>query len=182
MPPIEFLPLGLAGRPEAKAVNNERMVVFLFTLLVGPVIGTHARFDESLIALACVARQGLSHRAEGHKPQTGGDLTGSAAFVLPGVVVAHKAEARVARIVFGDELWIARKIAYRSKLEAVHVIPPLVDAGAREGEEVYARRCRLESRLAVCSCRNAVERPSDAAPPQKVVYRRHWHDGSGAST
>jgi hypothetical protein len=91
----------------------------LLTLLVGPVVGAHVRLDEQLIALSYVARQRLAHRAEGYEPQTGGNFTGSAAFILAGVVVTHETETGVTRIVFGDELRVASKIADRSQREAV---------------------------------------------------------------
>src|SRR5215813_1055715 len=120
-PPIEFLPLDPARGAETKAGDNERMVVLLFTLLIGPVIGADARFDEQLITLACVARQCLAHHAKGHEPKTCGDLTSSAAFILSGVVVPDEAEARVAPIAFGNELRIASKITYRSERETIHL-------------------------------------------------------------
>ena len=87
------------------------MVVLLLALLVGPVVGTHVRFDDELITFARVARQSFAERAEGDEPQTGGDLAGGAAFILAGVIVAYEAEACVVGIVLGDELRVAGQVA-----------------------------------------------------------------------
>ena len=105
-------------------------------LLVGPVIGTHVRLDDQLVSFARVARQSLAERTEGDEPQTGGDLAGGTAFVLAGVVVPYQAEARVARLVLGDELRVTGEVADRGEIEAVHVGWSSSDAHARVGRSL----------------------------------------------
>src|SRR5215469_5865723 len=96
------------------------MVVLLFTLLVGPVVGANASLHEQLIAPAGVACQRLAQGAEGHEPQTGGNLTRGAAFILACIVVAQEAEACEGRIVLGAEFWVAGEVADSCESEAVH--------------------------------------------------------------
>src|SRR5215469_10696055 len=119
-PCVALFPLDLAGGAEAEAVDNERVIVLLLALLVGPVAGPYVRFDKQLVALACIARERLAQRAERHQPQGGHHLAGCARLVLTRVIVAHQAEARVAGVVLGNQLRVASEIIDRGQREAVH--------------------------------------------------------------
>src|SRR5207302_1957021 len=74
-PRLEFLALCGPRRSEAEAVDDKGVVVLLLALLIGPVVGAHPRLDDELIALARVAGDRLTERAEGDEPQRGDDLT-----------------------------------------------------------------------------------------------------------
>src|SRR5438105_6344104 len=119
-PRLEFLALCGPRRSEAEAVDDKGVVVLLLALLIGPVIGAHPRLDDELIALARVAGDRLTERAEGDEPQRGDDLTRGPLFALAGVVVADQTEARVAGVVLGRQFRVARQIADRGQRETVH--------------------------------------------------------------
>src|SRR5213082_3127315 len=119
-PRFEFLALRGPRRSEAEAVDDEGVVVLLLALLVGPVVGAHPRLDDELIALARVAGDRLTERAERDEPQRGDDLTRGPLFALAGVVVAHQTEACVAGVVLGRQFRVARRIADRSERETIH--------------------------------------------------------------
>jgi hypothetical protein len=61
LPPcVTLLALHPARRAEAESLHNECMVVLFVTLLVSPIVGSHASLDEQLIALARVSRDRLA--------------------------------------------------------------------------------------------------------------------------
>jgi hypothetical protein len=96
------------------------MVVLFLTLLVGPVVGTHARLNYQLITLARIACQRFAHSTEGYEPKTRRDFARRSALIFASIVVAHEAEACVARVVLGYEFGIAGQVANRVEGKTVH--------------------------------------------------------------
>src|SRR4029077_8468901 len=94
--------------------------VLFLTLLVRPVVGSHARLDNQLISLASVACQRFAHRAEVNEPDTGGYFARGTAFGLARVVVTDEAESRVTHIVLRDEFRIAGQIAHCRQSKTIH--------------------------------------------------------------
>src|SRR5262249_11989059 len=121
---LELLALEFPRCSEAKAAHNERVVVLLFALLVGPVVGPYPGLDEQLVALTGVVRERLAHRTEGDEPQAGRNLAGRTPLVLPRIVIGDEAETGVAGVVLGNELGVASEIAHRGQRETVHGAAP----------------------------------------------------------
>src|SRR5438046_1346681 len=89
-PRRQFLPLDLAGCAETKSLDDERMVVLLFTLLVRPVVGPDLRLDDELVALARVLCNRLPEVLERDEPETGNRFACVALLILPGIIVADQ--------------------------------------------------------------------------------------------
>src|ERR1700722_17447624 len=70
-PRRQLFALDLAGRTEAKGIDDERVVVLLFTLLVRPIVGTNVGLKNELIALARIFGDRLAERLECHEPEAG---------------------------------------------------------------------------------------------------------------
>src|SRR5437764_5372892 len=171
-PRFVFLTLRGPRRSEAEAVDDEGVVVLLLALLVGPVVGTHPRLDDELIALARVAGDRLTERAERDEPQRGDDLTRGPLFALAGVVVAHQTEACVAGVVLGRQFRVARQIADRSERETIHrersfcrVLGPRESAVSLSTRPVIGIAIR---RLFVQKCAHA------APAPRRRARARVW--------
>src|SRR5256885_3580928 len=171
-PRLEFLALPGPRRSGTEAVDDKGVVVLLLALLIGPVVGAHPRLDDELIALARVAGDRLTERAERDEPQRGDDLTRGPLFALAGIVVAHQTEARVAGVVLGRQFRVARQIADRSQRETIHRERSLCRVlGPRESAVSLFRRPMIGiaiRRLFVQKCAHAA--PAPRAGVRELVY------------
>src|ERR1700728_1027389 len=120
-PQLELVALGLARSPEAEPLDDERIVVLLFTLLIGPIVRPDPGVENQLITLEAVVRDCLAEASKGDEPQAGDNLACAAVLILAGVVVADQAEARVADVALGDQLRILCKISDCGACAPVHV-------------------------------------------------------------
>jgi hypothetical protein len=121
---IEYLALGRSRGAKPEGFENERVVVLLLSLLVGPVVGPDTRLDNELVAFESVLGYRFAQGAEGGKPQARDNLAGGTLLIPPGIVVANQAKPRIQRIALGNELGIAGQVPDGSQLEAVHDDPP----------------------------------------------------------
>src|SRR6185437_14291719 len=154
---LEFLALDLARCAEAKAIDDEGMVVLPLALLVGPVVGADPCLDDQLIALASTVGDRLAECAEGDEPQAGHDLARAAVFLLAGIIIADQAEARIGTIPLGIEFRVLGEITHGGDFEAVHLVL-LLSAGWRcaiRGAESRKPAGDCLPRNRMCSCRLA---------------------------
>src|SRR5580698_3481849 len=105
---------------EAKVLHDVGIVVLLFALSVGPIIGTNLGLENELIALARVFRDRFPETLECREPDAGDGLARVAVLVLSRVVIADEAKPCVARIALGGEFRVSGEITHGCKSEAIH--------------------------------------------------------------
>src|SRR6266513_176321 len=190
-PRLELLPLRGTRGSEAEAVHDKGVVVLLLALLVGPVVGSHPRLDDELIALARIAGDRLTQRPERDEPQAGDDLARGTLFALAGVVVAHQAEARVAGLVLGCRFRVAGEIADRGQREAVHrdgsLLPSVGPGGSAVSlftrpmigiaiRRVFVQKCSTGcagvARSGPCSCMVAARDSQQGVAAMSLAHTR----------
>src|ERR1700722_4467287 len=87
---FELLSLDLPRSSEPKGFDHVGIVVLLFALFVGPVVGSDTRLENQLVAFTGVLGDGFTQVAKCNKPQAGHNLPRIAVIVSAGVVVSDQ--------------------------------------------------------------------------------------------
>src|SRR6266481_9815605 len=111
VPSSKLFALRPPRRAESKVLNDERMVVLLLALLIGPIVGPDLRLKYELVTLARMFGDGLAETLECDEPNCGDGLPHVAALVLTCIVIADETQARIGGIAFDRQFRILGEVS-----------------------------------------------------------------------